>query len=268
MRAYYMCVCFLLTKHPALLSSEHMHVFWCFKLLISKEDKTSEIYIFRLAARSARVSGSDPLSSGILSPFVTLPTGILGLELHESLWAESEEENAGRLILTRSLEWFMSFSSLLLFDRRRKRKCLFLLIRDPYLVAYVFKTHSSQYSCFSAHWLCLKTHAHPFNWPSILSSNYPGSLLPFMSNFLRRKLQLEPPQPLHSLYNQNFCPIFCLNLSQNSPRTMFSSVVPVSLTFMLPISLSTSLTPTSPPTVVLPTAPSSYSSPTFMLPLH
>ena len=117
-------MCFPLTKHPILLSSEHMHVFWCFKFLIYKEDKTSEIYIFRLAAGSARVSGSDPLSSGILPPFVTLPTGILGLELQESSWAKSEEENAGRLILTRSLEWFMSFSSLLLFDRRRKRKLL------------------------------------------------------------------------------------------------------------------------------------------------
>ena len=129
-----------------------MHVFWCFKLLIYKEDKTSEIYIFRLTAGSARVSGSDPLSSGILLPFVALPTDMLGLELQVFTGREWGRE-CGWLILTRSLEWFMSFSSLLLFDRKRKRKCLFLLIRDPYLVAYLFKTHSPQYSCFSAHWL-------------------------------------------------------------------------------------------------------------------
>lgn len=161
----------------------------------------------------------------------------------------------------------MSFSSLLLFDRRRKRKCLFLLIRDPYLVAYVFKTHSSQYSCFSAHWLCQDTRT-PFQLTQHILQQLSWFSFAFYVKFLEEKATAGASTASPLSYNQIFCPIFCLNLSQNSPRTMFSSVVPVSLTFMLPISLSTSLTPTSPPAVVLPTAPSSYSSLTFMLPLH
>lgn len=74
----------------------------------------------------------------------------------------------GRLLtLTRSLGWFISVSSLLLFDRTRKRKSLFLLIRDPYLAVYICKTHSLQYSCFCTRWFWLKMCTGPFNWPSV-----------------------------------------------------------------------------------------------------